>query len=69
MSATAVKPSSQAFMSTGLPLFAELPFKVKDPSEATVRFGRKEIELAEKVGFEAAAATRYHGEATRIFKR
>ena len=35
------------FMSTGLPLFSDAPFKVKDLSEATVRFGRKEIELAE----------------------
>ncbi len=34
------------FLNTGLPLFANLPFKVKDLSEATVRFGRKEMELA-----------------------
>jgi adenosylhomocysteinase len=34
------------FLNTGLPLFANQPFKVKDLSEATVRFGRKEMELA-----------------------
>ncbi|MEO1174649.1 MAG: adenosylhomocysteinase, partial [Myxococcota bacterium] len=34
-------------MNTGLPLMSDLPFKVADLSEATVRFGRKEIELAE----------------------
>jgi adenosylhomocysteinase len=34
-------------MSTGLPLFSDLPFKVRDLSPATVAFGRKEIELAE----------------------
>jgi len=33
-------------MNTGLPLFAGLPHKVADLSEATVRFGRKELELA-----------------------
>jgi adenosylhomocysteinase len=47
MSVTAIKSKSPSFMNTGLPLFAELPHKVKDLSEATVRFGRKEIELAE----------------------
>jgi adenosylhomocysteinase len=36
------------FMDTGLPLMADLPFKVKDLSPETVRFGRKEIELAEQ---------------------
>ena len=35
------------FLNTGLPLVADLPFKVKDLSPATVAFGRKEIELAE----------------------
>jgi len=35
------------FMNTGLPLISDLPFKVKDLSPETVRFGRKEIELAE----------------------
>jgi len=34
-------------MDTGLPLFSDLPFKVRDMSADTVRFGRKEIELAE----------------------
>ena len=47
MSVTALKSKSPSFMNTGLPLFAELPFKVKDLSEATVRYGRKEIEIAE----------------------
>ncbi len=35
------------FMSTGEPLFNELPFRVADLSAETVAFGRKEIELAE----------------------
>ncbi len=34
-------------MNTGLPLFASEPYKVASMDEATVRFGRKEIELAE----------------------
>ena len=34
------------FMNTGLALFADLPFKVRDLSAGTVRFGRKELELA-----------------------
>ena len=38
---------SAAFMNTGLPLDSDLPFKVQDLSADTVRFGRKEIELAE----------------------
>jgi adenosylhomocysteinase len=38
--------TTQTFMDTGLPLFANLPYKVKDMSEATVRFGRKELDLA-----------------------
>jgi adenosylhomocysteinase len=33
-------------MNTGLDLYANLPFKVRDLSPATVRFGRKELELA-----------------------
>ncbi len=33
-------------MNTGLPLFGGLPHKVADMSPATVRFGRKELELA-----------------------
>ena len=39
--------SEATFMNTGLPLFSGLPYKVKDLSPDTVRFGRKEIELAE----------------------
>jgi adenosylhomocysteinase len=34
------------FLDTGLPLFADLPHKVADLSERTVRFGRKELDLA-----------------------
>jgi adenosylhomocysteinase len=34
-------------MNTGLPLFSDLPYKVKDMSPDAVRLGRKEIELAE----------------------
>ncbi len=34
------------FMDTGLPLFAGLPHKVADLSSETVRFGRKELDLA-----------------------
>ncbi|OIP44577.1 MAG: adenosylhomocysteinase [Deltaproteobacteria bacterium CG2_30_63_29] len=33
-------------MNTGLPLFANLPHKVADMSATSVRFGRKELELA-----------------------
>ena len=40
------RQSNAFFMDTKLPLFANLPHKVKDLSEDTVRFGRKEIELA-----------------------
>jgi len=39
-------PQIPAFLDTGLPLFADLPFKVRDMSPDTVRFGRKEMELA-----------------------
>ena len=35
------------FMNTGLELFSDAPFKVRDLSPQTVAFGRKEIELAE----------------------
>ena len=38
---------TKTFMNTGLTLFSDLPYKVADMSEATVAFGRKEIELAE----------------------
>ena len=44
---TAQTTTSAMFMNTGLPLNAGMPFKVKDLSEDTVRFGRKEMELAE----------------------
>ena len=39
--------TSKKFLSTGEVLFSDYPFKVADLSEATVAFGRKEIELAE----------------------
>ncbi len=39
--------TSKEFLSTGEVLFSDYPFKVKDLSEETVAFGRKEIELAE----------------------
>ena len=39
-------PELPAFMDTGLPLFAELPYKVADETEATTAYGRKEIDLA-----------------------
>lgn len=42
-----VKTRSSNFMNTGLPLTCDLPYKVRDLSPETVRFGRKEIELAE----------------------
>ncbi len=38
--------SAPTFLDTGLPLLADLPFKVRDLSPETVRFGRKEIDLA-----------------------
>src|SRR5579871_5882688 len=47
MSMPARKHVERTFMTTGLPLLSDLPHKVKDLSEATVRWGRKEIELAE----------------------
>jgi len=34
------------FLDTNLPLFANLPYKVRDVSADTIRFGRKEMELA-----------------------
>ena len=39
--------ASKKFLGTGEVLFSDDPFKVKDLSEATVTFGRKEIEFAE----------------------
>ena len=38
--------SKTPFLDTGLPLFADAPYKVRDLSPAAVRFGRKELELA-----------------------
>ena len=43
---TASKLDTPTFLNTGLPLFAGLPYKVKDLSDETVRFGRKELEMA-----------------------
>ena len=40
------KLSSSTFLDTGLPTFAGLAHKVADMSDATVRFGRKEMDLA-----------------------
>ena len=40
------KMGERTFMNTGLPLFSSVPYKVADLSENTVRFGRKELELA-----------------------
>lgn len=37
----------RTFMNTGEELFTDLPYRVADLSEDTIRFGRKEIELAE----------------------
>ncbi len=42
----AVDDAKKPFLDTGLPLFAELPYKVADLSEKSVRFGRKELDLA-----------------------
>jgi adenosylhomocysteinase len=42
-----MKSEPATFSNTGLSLFSKLPYKVADLSEATIRFGRKEIELAE----------------------
>jgi adenosylhomocysteinase len=39
-------PDAATFMDTGLALYADLPFKVRDLSPATIRYGRKELELA-----------------------
>ncbi len=44
---TTAAPATGTFMNTGLPLFAQLPFKVAELSPATVEYGRKEIDLAE----------------------
>ncbi len=47
VSAPSATALSENFMDTGLPLLSDLPFKVADLSPQTVRYGRKEIELAE----------------------
>ncbi len=39
--------ATETFLDTGLPLFADLPYKVACTAAETIRFGRKEIELAE----------------------
>ncbi len=44
---SSVVDMAPGFLNTGLPLFSELDYKVKDLSAEVVRFGRKEIELAE----------------------
>jgi len=71
--AAAVKPSpvsNAAFLNTGLPLVVDLksaPFKVRDLSAETVRFGRKEIELAEHEMPGLMALRKQHG-ATKPLK-
>jgi adenosylhomocysteinase len=45
---TSVVDISDTFMDTGLQLFSDAPFKVKDLDAETVRRGRKQIELAER---------------------
>jgi adenosylhomocysteinase len=47
MSPTATRTPADTFLDTGLPLFSDLPFKVRDLAPATVTWGRKEIQLAE----------------------
>ena len=43
---TAPFVSAPTFMNTGLPLFADMPYRVADWSDEANRFGRKELELA-----------------------
>ena len=38
--------TTETFMDTGFPLFANLPHKVRSLDADTVRFGRKELDLA-----------------------
>ncbi len=45
MSIAPLAPAA-TFLNTGLPLFSDLPWKVRDLSPETVRFGRKELDLA-----------------------
>lgn len=40
--------SNRTFMSTGLTLFGNAPYKVVDMSPETVRYGRKDLELSEE---------------------
>ncbi len=44
---TATPPTTDTFLNTGLPLFTDAPYKVADLTPQSVRYGRKEIELAE----------------------
>ena len=44
--APSIVNNAPGFMNTGLPLFAGMPYKVRSLDAETVRFGRKEIELA-----------------------
>ena len=44
---TATASETGTFLTTGLPLFTTLPYKVRDLSPETVAFGRKEMDLAE----------------------
>ena len=60
---TTTPTDTATFMNTGLRLFAGLPFMVKDLSDAAVRYGRKEMELA-LVEMPGLAALRGHGKAT-----
>jgi adenosylhomocysteinase len=57
----AASQAQDGFLNTGLPLLGGLPFKVADLSEATVTFGRKEIELAEHEMPGLMALRREHG--------
>ena len=43
---SATLEANETFLDTNLPLFAGLPYKVADLSDATVSFGRKEMDLA-----------------------
>ncbi len=47
MTPATTSPTSNTFMDTGLSLASTPPFKVRNLDAETVRFGRKEIELAE----------------------
>ena len=55
---TSVLPFQAPFMSTGLPLFSGLPFKVASMEAGTVAWGRKELDLAlhEMPGLESIRA-------------